>query len=333
MKRFSITEAVGEPFRLCFGKPLVTLAWGLVMLLPAVAVLAAFAPLFHELIASGSLFDPDLASDPDMFGDDFGPAMFQFQVWSQLSNLLQYLSLLLVTTAIIRAVFAGHRGDGFAFLRLGKDELHVAVIGVAVVLGAVVAMIVAALLGVAIGFGVWSAVPDPWRWLIVIGYGVALWLGLLLLWGRLSLLAPAAVHYRTFAFEEGWRLGRGQTWRLFAMLLLLVLICIVLGVLLIVLIGVLALTIGGLGSWQDPDAIEAWGRRMVENPGWMIGAGVILALPMLWLQGFSQALMTAPYAYVVKALAAERPAAAAPAEPAPEPQAEANSADTDPPAG
>ena len=39
----------------------------------------------------------------------------------------------------------------------------------------------------------------------------------------------------------------------------------------------------------------------------LIGAGLVLLLPIAWLQGFSQVLMTAPYARVVEVLAREAP--------------------------
>ena len=43
----------------------------------------------------------------------------------------------------------------------------------------------------------------------------------------------------------------------------------------------------------------------------LVGIGVVLLIPMAWLQGLSQTLFTAPYAHVVQALTAdEEPPAA-----------------------
>ncbi len=301
MKTFSITEAAAEPFRLVGRRPLATLVWGLVMLLPVVGSLALMIPFLTQMAAMGA-FDPETASDSVMFGEDFAARM-QFQMWSGWLNLVQMLTLLLVTTAVIRAVFAGRRSDGIAFLRMGMDEFRVAVIGVAIGVGMYALVIIAVLLAVAVGFAFWS-IPDPWRWLSYLGLGGTAVFGFLLLWGRLSLLAPASIHHKDFAFVQGWKLGKGQSWRLLGLMIVLFLICLLIGVVFLVLAAVVIGVIGGgMGAFSDPDAIEAWFMSLPERPAMLAGAGAILLLPMAYLQGFSQALMTAPYAYVVARLA------------------------------
>lgn len=301
MKTFSITEAAAEPFRLVGRRPLATLAWGLVMLVPVVGSLALMIPLFREMAAAGA-FDPETTAEPVMFGKDFA-AMMQFQMWSGLLNLLQTFSLLLVTTAVIRAVFAGKRGDGAAFLRIGMDEFRVAVVGVAVFIGMYALAIITVLLAVAVGFAFWT-LPDPWRWLSLLGLGGTAVIGFLLLWGRLCLLAPASMHHKDFAFVQGWKMGKGQSWRLLGLMIVLILICLLIGVAFLVLAAmVIGAVSGGLAAFSDPDAIEAWFLALPERPAMLAGAGAILLLPMAYLQGFSQALMTAPYAYVVARLA------------------------------
>lgn len=301
MKTFSITEAAAEPFRLVGRRPLATLAWGLVMLVPVVGSLALMIPLFREMAAAGA-FDPENTAEPVMFGKDFA-AMMQFQMWSGLLNLLQMLSLLLVTTAVIRAVFAGKRSDGAAFLRIGADEFRVAVVGVAVFIGMYALAIITVLLAVAVGFAFWT-LPDPWRWLSLLGLGGTAFFGFLLLWGRLCLLAPASMHHKDFAFVQGWKMGKGQSWRLLGLMIVLILICLLIGVAFLVLAAVVIGAVsGGLAAFSDPDAIEAWFLALPERPAMLAGVGAILLLPMAYLQGFSQALMTAPYAYVVARLA------------------------------
>ncbi len=300
MKRFSIMEAAGEPFRLVGQRPLATLVWGLVMLVPTIGMFAVFMPVIMEFVAMVAE-NPD--ADPEIFSDQIAGHMFQFQLWSNLLNLIQLIFLLFVTTAIIRAVFAGKRGDGLAFLRIGMDEVRVAVVGVAVFVGMYALMIVTVLLAVAVGFGLWS-LPDPWRWLSYVGLGVSVFISLLLLWGRLSLLAPASIHHQDFAFVEGWKMGRGQTWRLLGLMIVLILICLLIGVAFVVLAAVVfGIVGGGMGAFADPDAIHAWFTALPERPGMLAGAAAVLLLPMAWLQGFSQALMTAPYAHVVARLA------------------------------
>lgn len=313
MKTFSITDAAAEPFRLVGRRPLATIVWGLVMMAPTLMVFAAMIPFVSELAASGA-FSPEAlaADDPDElpFGDDMA-AMMQFQIWSNLAQLLGLLTLLLVTAAIIRAVHAGRKGDGAFFLRVGMAELQVAVIGVAIGVGVFFVALIAILLAVGLGFAA-SQLGDPWRWLIWFALGFGVFLGLLLLWGRLSLLAPACLHYRTFAFEEGWKLGRGQTWRLFGLWIILLLIAIAIGIAVMILFLIVMLAVGGGVQAMEPEAIEDWFESLAQQPAMLIGIGVVLLIPLAWLQGFSQALFTAPYARIVQVLATpdEPPAAA-----------------------
>lgn len=310
MKTFSISDAAGEAFRTGFGRPLATTAWGLVLLAPVLIVLGAAVPMFGELSAAGTFA---AGADPETLEAELG-SIWRFQVWSQLANLVQLLSVLLVTTAVGRAVLSGRRrGDPAMFLRVGADELHVAVVGLAVGVGAILVLVVAAMLAVGVGFALWQ-VAEPWRTLSYIGMGAVVGFGILLLWGRLALMAPASLRYRTFGFEQGWKLGRGQTWRLFGLLLLMVLIAFGMAVALIALVVLVAMVFGlGAGALavDNPEAWEAWFEGLGEQPGWLIAAGLILLLPMAWLQGFSQVLVTAPYARVVEVLAREP----APAEP------------------
>lgn len=312
MKRFSIMDAAVEPFRLVFRRPIATIVWGLVMLAPSLLVIGAMVPVFSEMAASGAFSPEAMAAaeaDGAPFGDDMA-AMMQFQIWSNLAQLIGLLGVLFVTTAIIRAVNAGRKGDGAFFLRIGVAELQVAVVGVAIFIGVCFIALIAILLAVGIGFAVWQ-VGDPWRWLICIALGLAVFLGLMLLWGRLSLLAPASIHYGTFAFEEGWKLGRGKTWSLLGLWLVLLLFAIMVGIAFMTLFLIVLFAVGGGVSMTDPEALEAWFEGLAQQPAMLVGIGVVLLLPMAWLQGLSQALFTAPYAHVVQALTAhdEPPAA------------------------
>lgn len=304
MKTFSIMDAAVEPFRLVGRRPLATIAWGLVMLAPTLLVIGAMIPLFSDLMASGAFSPEALAaaeSDEMPFGDDMG-TMMQFQIWSNLANLVGMLTLVVVTAAIIRAVYAGGKGDRAFFLRIGMAELQVAVVGLAVGIGFWIVAVLSVLLAVGIGFAVWQ-LGDPWRWLVCIALGLVVFAGLMLLWGRLSLLAPASIRYRTFAFEEGWKLGRGKTWSLLGLWIILFLIAIMVGIVFLILFLIVMLAVGGGVSATDPEAVEAWIRSLLQQPALLAGMAAVLLIPIAWLQGFSQTLFTAPYAYVVQALA------------------------------
>lgn len=287
MKTFSIIDAAVEPFRLAAQRPIATIVWGLVMLAPGLMVLGAMAPLMAGVFSGGFdpvVFDPGADSGAALFGDDM-VAMMQFQLWSNLANLLQLLGLVLVTAAIIRAVYAGRRGERAFFLRIGKAELQVAVVGIAVGVGFFFVAMLAVLLAVGLGFAAWQ-LDNPWRWMLCVLLGVSVGLGLLLLWGRLSLLAPAAIRYGTFGFEEGWKLGKGRSWSLLGLGLVLFLIAIMVGIVCVILFLIVILTVGGGVSATDPEAVEAWFASLPQQPALLAGMAIVLLLPMAWLQGF-----------------------------------------------
>ncbi len=329
MKTFSMSAAVAEPFRLAFKRPLMTLVWGLVQLLPTLLVIAAAAPLMSEACSSFAQSVEMSAATPASAGGgetvelievvEAEPMMvtapdFEAVMWVQalswLSNLVQLLCVLLVTTAIARAVFAGRRGDGAAFLRIGRDEVYVAVIGVTVFVAAIVAVVLFFALGMGVAFGL-AQVDGPWRWLIGCSLLLAAFLAFLLLWGRLALLAPTAVLRRDLAFEEGWRIGRRQTWKLLGLMLILFVIAIALAIAVVILLFIVIAMLGGAAAFtdaawlEDDAAVEAWLSGLTANPWPLIVGGLVLLLPVAWIQGFSQLLFTASYARVVNDLATD----------------------------
>ncbi|WP_125257281.1 hypothetical protein [Brevundimonas fluminis] len=300
-RRFSIGEAIGEPFRLAFGRPLTTMVWGLLSIVPSFIVFAAMGPMLAEMIETGGM--AAAGAHPGMNDFESFDQFMIFQAWSNLSTLLSFLALLLVTTAIIRAVIGARRRDRTAFLRLSKDEFHVAVIGIAIVAG--VATIFALGAAVIAGFGIAGAATGAaWAMWTAVLIGFALVLGLLVLWGRLALMAPTAVITGELAFEAGWRAGRGQTGRLFLLMLGLIGVSILIGIAMMVLFILAAIMFGGgLEAWADEAAVEAWLLAQLEDPGLILAIGAVLLIPMSWVQGFSSALWTAPYAVAARDLA------------------------------
>ncbi len=303
MKRgFSVGAAVAEPFRLAFKRPLSTIAWGLVMILPSVLILAALGPMIVEMVESGRTMEGTGGSSPGDF--ETFRQFVAFQAWSGLGNILSLLAVLLVTTAMIRAVLRGAGSRGAPFLGVGKDEFHVAVIGIAIVVGVfAVVMFVGAIIA---AFGIASVASSDgmsWAAWVAVGLGFAVAMALLVVWGRLALIAPVAVMRGDLAFAEGWRAGRGQTGRLFLLFLALIAVSIAFGlaILAVFLLGV-ALFGGGLAAWGDEREVEAWMLAQIANPWPAVGVGLVLLIPLAWVQGLGQALWTAPYALAAREL-------------------------------
>ncbi|MDP3402254.1 MAG: hypothetical protein Q8R97_14175, partial [Brevundimonas sp.] len=126
--------------------------------------------------------------------------------------------------------------------------------------------------------------------------------------GRAYLILPACVWHHSLAFEQGWKLGRGQSWRLVGLLIMLVIVTLVMSLVIIVVGLILLFVIGAiLGGWDMPamDDPEGWMMNMFEQPlVWGVTAAVLL-VPLAWVQGFFQLLGNAPFAHVVRELSAE----------------------------
>lgn len=314
MARFSIGTAIGDGFRLVTGRPVSVFVWGLLMLAPSVLIFVAVLPAMGEVFAN--MPDPDLgsAANDDAFTNAMMADMMQFQLMSMLSNLGQLLVMAVIYTAVFRAVLRP-REKSFFSLRLGMDELRVAVVGLAIGAGMYFFIFIAALACIALGFGFGMSSDDASS-----GVGVAVLVLLVavlaLLWAlaRVSLMAPASVLYRDFAFVQGWKLASGKGWALFGMNLLLLLMVLVMY---LVIILVAAMLVGGLvaataSAWEstsldaNPFAdINAW---MIASWPWLLVAGLFASL----IYGMLMTLMIAPFASACRQLAES---AAPPAEP------------------
>lgn len=302
MARFSIGTAIGDAFGLIRRRPLSVWVWGLLLVAPSAATFGLMLPMMGEMIANM----PEAAADGGMSDPAFAE-MMRFQAVSWLLNLIQLALTVLVYTAIMRAVLRP-RESAFFSLRLGMDELRVAVVGVAVIVGLYVAMIVMALIGVGIGFGVWG-LGAPLSWTIIIGMVVvailAIWLGM----ARISLIAPASVLYRSFAFPEGWRLARKQAGPLFGMMMLLVLIIFAIEAIVIAIGVAIAATAGASGGqfWSrlhsdmDANPFEHLSAAFAANWPWVAFGAVVVAM----IYGALLTLGVAPFASACRQLAGD----------------------------
>lgn len=299
MARFSIGTAIGEAFGLMRRRPLAVFVWGLLMVAPSVAGVALLLPMMGGMIAS---IAADGANHSEM-NDAMMGEMMQMQGVSGLMNLVQIFLMVIVYTAVMRAVVRP-RETSFFSLRLGMDELRVAVVGIALIVGFYLLLLILVLLGVAIGFGVWG-LGEPFNWLIIvalcIGLILAIWLGA----ARVSLIAPASVLHKTFAFEEGWKLGRGRTGALFGMMLLSVLIILVIEIIVFGIgAAVVAVTAGGMDWSQihaaiEDDPIAGVQALFVANWPWVTVCAVVISA----LYGALLTLGIAPFASACRQLA------------------------------
>jgi hypothetical protein len=308
MKRFSIGTSIGDGFGLIGRRPFAVFAWGLLMVAPMFGAVGLMIPAMGEMFAN--MPDPGSATAADTaFSEGMVAQMMQFQMASLLANLGQYLAMAVVYTAIFRAILRPAERSFFS-LRVGMDELRVAVAGLAIGIGLYIVMIFGILLCVALGFGLWA--QGEAIALSVCGI-VGLALLLAMLWGlaRLSMIAPASVLHRDFAFAQGWKLAAGKGWPLLGMQLL---ICLMIFVIYVVVVIIVALAAGGViaatGSALEhttPDAnpFEGMSAWLAVNWPWLVVGGLVVA----WVYGAFMAVMIAPFASACRQLAeSSRPA-------------------------
>lgn len=301
MARFSIGTAINDAFSLMRRRPLSVFVWGLIMVAPSVASFGLILPMMGDVFAA-------MAVDPSGDGprDAAFADMMQFQAMSGLLNIIQLLLMVVVYAAVMRAVLRP-RETSFFSLRIGMDELQIAVVGLALIVGMYAAMIVLVLIGGAIGFAAWGA-GSPMNWLVIVGLIVTAIVAICLGMVRVSLMIPASILYRTFGFAEGWRLGRGQLGPLFGMALLLILLVVVIEAVIFgigMAIAVAAGMTGGL-DWSalhshnvDVNPFEGLSAALAAHWPWFAAAALVMSM----IYGALLTLGAAPYASACRQLA------------------------------
>lgn len=212
---FSFNDALAAPFALARRRPLYLLVWGLMMVAVTAALYAMMIPVFAAI--------PFDAVDDPVVANDYMLTMSRFSAGINGLSLLIYLVMLLVWTAAGRAALSPGQSDRFLFLRIGMDELRVAVAIVAVFVGWYAAFLILVLLGVGVGLALWG-VSEIATAIGLILYGLIVVAASIWALVRVSLIAPATLILKEFAFAQGWAAARGQVWKLIGLNLIVWLI-------------------------------------------------------------------------------------------------------------
>ena len=278
MARFSVTDAATSGFGVIRREPLAVLVWGVLVLLVFVLPLIGLSwglvsqsvGLFKSAAAQSATTAP--GADADMMAQ-----MMRLQsqiIGLDLIGALFGVSLYAVIGgAVFRSLLEPER-RGFFFLRVGQQELWLALLFLTEVILAYIVMIVGMLLvmllaglGYAIGSSGGSTAGRAVASLIgVVGglgvFGALVWAGL-----RLSMAAPLTFIDRQFRLFESWDFTRGQSWRLLGMFVLVALI--IFGLELVLYgglgLGVLAVGSGMVANLQalEHQPPEAWMRALL----------------------------------------------------------------------
>ena len=281
--RFSFNDAVSAPFGLLRRRPLYLLVWGLLM----VAVTAAMYSLMIPILAAIPFGDGSEAA-----AEAYVQEVSRFTGVINGVSLLSYLVMLLIWTAAGRAVLSPGRGDRFLFLRTGMDEVRVAVAVVGIFIGWYVALLILILIGVGIGMALW-AVNEQAAVVTLIGYGLLIFAASIWALIRLSLVAPASLILKRFAFAEGWTLARGQVWKLIGLNLVVWVVYMLSAILMYaVVVGILAAGFFGQGLTWPSDVQSVADLEPVFRP--MIAPLALTAIPLALGFGWVMALYAAP---------------------------------------
>lgn len=292
---FSIGEALASGFRLTKRRPLQVWAWGVVSVAPSLLIGALMLRLFGAMTLEGMASDEPSAA---MIAQ-----MIQFQALSGLANILQMLIWVVVTAAIFRAVLFPERPAPFAGLKVGMDEVRVAVVGLALIVGFYAAAIVIALVAFAVGVGLWfvsEAAAVAVGLLVALAAGLAVW-GVLL---RACLIMPASVALGDFAFVQGWKLSKGQVLRLLGLSLAIIAVVLAIELALLTVVAVVLFLVAGLNVFSLAAMLEN-GAPPTVNWSVLIPWALAAFVPLSWLQGFLSTVMAAPYAEACRLLLAQ----------------------------
>ena len=294
---FSISEALASGFRLARRRPLQVWAWGVVSVAPSLLIGALMLRLF------GSIALTDMASEEPSAA--FVGQMLQFQVWSGLANILQALIWVVVTAAIFRAVLFPERQAPFAGMKLGMDEVRVAVVALAMIVGFYAAAIVIGLVAFAIGVALWfvsEMAAVALGLLTALAAGLAVWCVIL----RACLIMPASVALNDFAFVSGWKLSRGQVLRLLGLSLAIIAVVLAIELALLAVIAVVLFLAAGVNVFSLAAMLDQ-GAPPTVDWGVLIPWTLAAFVPLSWLQGFLTTVMMAPYAEACRSLLAQAP--------------------------
>jgi len=260
MTRFSIGEALGAAFKLMRQRPAAVFVWGALIIGPTLAfmpmmlaTMSRFVTTMEAQTASG--IDPATAPFP---AEAFA-GMIGMQLAFGLLNLLQLFALIVVYPAIMRAIIRPLERSWFS-MRVSMDEVRVALVAGVVFGGCYIVMMIAMMLVMVVGMfvigaGTGSESSGVAVAIVMAVLMLAMMVAIVCVLPRFSLMAPASLMTRRFAFAEGWRMAKGQWGRLIGLQLSVIAIILLVELVLFVIVVAVAMLLASSGFGATlPDA-------------------------------------------------------------------------------
>jgi hypothetical protein len=292
---FSPTDACVEGFRVVRRHPWAMLAWGVFLLIGYAIAFALLAALgLTAAFAPGAMTNPANPTAAVTNGLVIDAVILPF------SLILNSIFLCAVYRSVLRP-----EDKGFAYLKIGGDEVRVFVVSLVFMVLALVAELgLAMVVGVAVA-AVYKANQGA-GFLVGLIAGIAFFCVVVWLVVRLSLAYVQTFAEKRIRIFDSWRLTKGRFWPMFGMYVLTALIC--LGVLIALYIAMIVVMLLGMG----PMFAAAAGGHTPDftTAGPMFFVAMIVAL-VVGIAGFSliYTILYAPQASAYRQLAGDSKAA------------------------
>jgi len=276
---FSATDAAFEGFRVVRRKPLVLLWWAAFYLISfALIFLLAAGPIAGLMAAAADLENMGPGATPE----DLQPFMMAYLAIFPIVIPLGILMGAILNAAVARSVLQPG-ASAFGYLRLGMDEVRVAVVSVvlSIVMG-LAAMVLFGVAGAIAGFLGAAEVPGGPLIMVVIflaAVAAMIWLAV-----RLSLAIPITVAEKKFAFFDSFKVTGGHVWGLIGMAVIAFVMTLVVSILTSIVFFPITMGFGAAVDWQSLEGMNAMGILQAIGP--MVAVAIIL-------QAVSSALLAA----------------------------------------
>ncbi|MBU2168779.1 MAG: hypothetical protein KKF88_13205 [Alphaproteobacteria bacterium] len=283
---FSATDAAFEGFRVVRRKPMVLLWWAAFYLVSfALIFLVAAGPIAGLMAAASDLENMGPGATPE----DLQPLMMAYASILPLVLPLGLLVGAVLSAAVARSVLEPGK-SAFGYLRVGMDEVRVAVVSLVLMIVLWLASAVSfGLAGVIAGFLGAADVPGGPLIMVVVFLAAAaflIWLSV-----RLSLAVPITVAEKKFAFFDSFKVTGGRIWSLIGMAVIAFVMTMVVSILTSIVFFPITMGIGATIDWQSLEGLGAMG--IVQAVGPMILVAIVL---QAIASALSAAVMYAPFA-------------------------------------
>lgn len=293
--RFSATDAAFEGFRLVRRNPMALLAWTGLYLIVALVQIGAMAGMGSGLARMESVAETLESSPPQSF-QDMAPL---FQAYGEMVGGMAWifpLSLavsVVLSAAVARGVLFPQTRATFGYVRLGMDELRVAIVMLAIfVLTLIICCVVFLLVGILGGLAV--SMIDNGGWVVMVLLFLAAMAFIVWLTVRWSLAVPITVAEKRIAVFDSFAVTRGRFWPLLGMAIITGVMALLVALLSMIVSTPLTI-MSGLGmatAGDDPAAIFA--AYNYGNP-WVLASALVNAVIGALMLGVLYAPFSAAY--------------------------------------